>query len=184
MPRPDRRGPGGPGARSICGSRTAAARTIPTRISCGRPHRRRVFRPQQPKHLRRDGMRCLCGAALRGHSIVWLGGRVSVWSPIARSGLAAPRRRGCKCRGITAEEAGFYKPDPRPYRLALERLGVAAGEAAFVAGSGYDLIGTAAVGLRTYGHNRVGLSRPDGAPPADHESRNLDDLVPWLEGLR
>ena len=85
---------------------------------------------------------------------------------------------------ITAEEAGFYKPDPRPYRLALERLGVAAGEAAFVAGSGYDLIGTAAVGLRTYWHNRVGLSRPDGAPHADHESRNLDDLVLWLEGLR
>ena len=82
MPRPDRRGPGGPGARSICGSRMAAARTIPTRISCGRLHRRR-FRPQQLKHLRRDGMRCLCGAALRGHSIVWLGGRVSVWLPIA-----------------------------------------------------------------------------------------------------
>jgi FMN phosphatase YigB (HAD superfamily) len=93
--------------------------------------------------------------------------------------LAALRRRGC-----TAEEAGFYKPDPRPYRLALERLGIAAGEAAFVAGSGYDLIGTAAVGLRTYWHNRVGLRRPDGAPPADHESRNLDDLVLWLEGLR
>ena len=31
MPRPDRRGPGGPGARSICDSRMAAARTIPTR---------------------------------------------------------------------------------------------------------------------------------------------------------
>src|SRR5262245_6740067 len=85
---------------------------------------------------------------------------------------------------ITAEEAGFYKPDPRPYQLALERLGIAAGEAAFVAGSGYDLIGTAAVGLRTYWHNRVGVNRPDGAPPADHESRNLDDLVPWLEGFR
>jgi FMN phosphatase YigB (HAD superfamily) len=85
---------------------------------------------------------------------------------------------------ITAEEAGFYKPDPRPHRLALERLGIAPGEAAFVAGSGYDLIGTAAVGLRTYWHNRVGLSRPDGAPHADHESRNLDDLVLWLEGLR
>src|SRR5215831_13267312 len=56
---------------------------------------------------------------------------------------------------ITAEEAGFYKPHPRLYRLALERLGVAADEAAFVAGSGYDLIGTAAVGLRTYWHNRV-----------------------------
>jgi 2-haloalkanoic acid dehalogenase type II len=82
---------------------------------------------------------------------------------------------------ITAEEAGFYKPHPQPYRLALQKLGVAAADAAFVAGSGYDLIGTAAVGLRTYWHNRVGLARPDGAPPAAIESRTLDDLVPWLE---
>src|SRR5262245_27366364 len=66
---------------------------------------------------------------------------------------------------ITAEEAGFYKPDPKPYRLALASLRVAPQEAAFVAGSGYDLIGTAAVGLRTYWHNRVGLARPAGAPP-------------------
>lgn len=83
---------------------------------------------------------------------------------------------------VTAEEAGAYKPDPRPYRLALERLGVAPQEAAFVAGSGYDLFGTSAVGLRTYWHNRVGLARPDGAPAAARERPTLDDLIPWLEG--
>lgn len=85
---------------------------------------------------------------------------------------------------ITAEEAGFYKPHPRPYGLALSRLGVPAAEAAFVAGSGYDLIGTSAVGLRTYWHNRVGLRRPDGAPPPDLESPTLEPLIPWLEGRR
>jgi 2-haloalkanoic acid dehalogenase type II len=84
---------------------------------------------------------------------------------------------------ITAEEAGYYKPNPRPYRLALERLGVAAGDAAFVAGSGYDLIGTSAVGLRTYWHNRVGLARPPQAPPAGLETPALERLLPWLEGL-
>lgn len=83
---------------------------------------------------------------------------------------------------VTAEEAGAYKPEPRPYRLALERLGVAPQEAAFVAGSGYDLFGTSAVGLRTYWHNRVGLARPDGAPAASLERPTLDDLIPWLEG--
>jgi 2-haloalkanoic acid dehalogenase type II len=83
---------------------------------------------------------------------------------------------------VTAEQAGFYKPDPRPYRLALATLGVAPQEAAFVAGSGYDLIGTAAVGLRTYWHNRVGLARPAAAPPAAIEAPTLDRLVPWLEG--
>ncbi len=83
---------------------------------------------------------------------------------------------------VTAEEAGYYKPDPRPYRLALARLGVAPHDAAFVAGSGYDLIGTAAVGLRTYWHNRVGLARPAGAPAPDLESPTLDQLLLWLEG--
>ncbi|MBN9514361.1 MAG: HAD-IA family hydrolase [Alphaproteobacteria bacterium] len=83
---------------------------------------------------------------------------------------------------ITAEEAGAYKPDPHPYRLALDRLGVASQEAAFVAGSGYDLFGTSAVGLRTYWHNRVGLARPDGALAAALERPTLDDLIPWLEG--
>jgi 2-haloalkanoic acid dehalogenase type II len=83
---------------------------------------------------------------------------------------------------ITAEEAGFYKPDPRPYRLALERVGVPAHEAVFFAGSAFDLAGTAAVGLRTYWHNRVGLTRPAGVPPAALESATLDRLIPWLEG--
>ncbi len=85
---------------------------------------------------------------------------------------------------VTAEEAGYYKPNLRPYRLALERLGVAASDAAFVAGSGYDLIGTSAAGLRTYWHNRVGLERPADAPPPDFESPTLESLIPWLEGRR
>lgn len=82
---------------------------------------------------------------------------------------------------VTAEEARYYKPNPRPYRLALEQLGVAPADAAFVAGSGYDLIGTSAVRLRTYWHNRVGLQRPEAAPPADLESPTFDALIPWLE---
>jgi 2-haloacid dehalogenase len=96
--------------------------------------------------------------------------------------LAAGRLRTRWDCVVTAEAAGYYKPDPRPYRLALERIGVAASEAAFVAGSGYDLIGTAAVGLRSYWHNRAGLARPARAPPANFESVTLDHLVPWLEG--
>jgi 2-haloalkanoic acid dehalogenase type II len=84
---------------------------------------------------------------------------------------------------ITSEEAGYYKPDPRPYRMALERLGVHAGDAAFVAGSGYDLFGTAKAGLRTYWHNRVGLQRPEGAPPAEIESATLAAALPWLQSF-
>lgn len=81
---------------------------------------------------------------------------------------------------VTAEEAGMYKPDPLPYRLALDKLGVGAHEAAFVAGSSYDMFGTATVGLRTYWHNRVGLPLVAGAQAPEVESPTLDALVPWL----
>lgn len=84
---------------------------------------------------------------------------------------------------VTSEEAGFYKPDPRPYELALARLEVPATQAAFVAGSGYDLFGTSKVGLRTYWHNRVGLALPEGAPAPEAQSPRLDDALPWLAGF-
>ncbi len=74
---------------------------------------------------------------------------------------------------VTAEEAGFYKPDPRPYQLALERLGIAANRCLFVAGSAYDLFGTARVGLPTYWHDRMGMALPEGAPPPLAHERTL-----------
>ncbi|MCP3724016.1 HAD-IA family hydrolase [Paraburkholderia sp. CNPSo 3272] len=80
---------------------------------------------------------------------------------------------------ITAEEAGAYKPDPTPYRLALDVLGLAPSEACFVAGSSYDMFGTASVGLRTYWHNRVALPLVEGAPPPEIEAPTLEALVPW-----
>lgn len=84
---------------------------------------------------------------------------------------------------ITAERAGAYKPDPRPYRLALEQLGVDASETLFVAGSGYDLFGTAGLGLRTYWHNRIGAAAPAGAPAAWVESPDLGALSAALRSV-
>ncbi|MDP9600949.1 UNVERIFIED_ORG: 2-haloalkanoic acid dehalogenase type II [Variovorax paradoxus] len=84
---------------------------------------------------------------------------------------------------VTSEEAGFYKPDPRPYRMALDRLGVKADDAAFVAGSGYDMFGTSAVGLRTFWHNRVGLGLPQGAPSPELQAATLEPALPWLQSF-
>jgi FMN phosphatase YigB (HAD superfamily) len=72
-----------------------------------------------------------------------------------------------------------YKPHPKPYRMALDQLGVEAADAAFVAGSSYDMFGTAAVGLRTYWHNRIGLALVDGAQRPEIELQTLDGLLPW-----
>jgi 2-haloalkanoic acid dehalogenase type II len=66
---------------------------------------------------------------------------------------------------VTAERAGFYKPHPRPYRLALDELRVAPEACLFVAGSAYDLSGAAAVGLPVFWHDRVGMAAPPDAPP-------------------
>ncbi len=65
---------------------------------------------------------------------------------------------------VTAERAGYYKPDPMLYRLALDELGVEPQHCLFVAGSVYDLIGTARVGLRTWWHDRIGMALPPDAP--------------------
>ena len=96
-------------------------------------------------------------------------------------GRAAAARVGVPFEVIvTSERAGFYKPDPRPYRLALEELKLEPGEVLFVAGSGFDLVGTGRVGLDTYWHNRVGLKRPEIAPPPLHESRSLHALIDFV----
>jgi 2-haloalkanoic acid dehalogenase type II len=62
----------------------------------------------------------------------------------------------------TAERAGWYKPNPEPYELALEELSVPADRTLFVSGSGRDVPGATDVGMAAVWHNRIGLSRPDG----------------------
>lgn len=78
---------------------------------------------------------------------------------------------------VTAERAGHYKPDPRPYRKALGELSVAPGRCLFVAGSAYDLVGTGKVGLPTYWHDRIGMTPPPGAPKPIAHHRSLHPLL-------
>jgi 2-haloalkanoic acid dehalogenase type II len=87
---------------------------------------------------------------------------------------------------VTAERAGFYKPDPRPYALALRELGLPVARALFVAGSAYDLLGGARAGLAVVWHNPLGLQVPralqeSGAPPPRAESSSLRVLLESLE---
>jgi 2-haloacid dehalogenase len=77
---------------------------------------------------------------------------------------------------VTAERAGCYKPDPRPYRMALEELGVKPERCLFVAGSAYDLPGTARIGLPTWWHDRIGMTAPPDAPAQIAHHRTLTPL--------
>lgn len=78
---------------------------------------------------------------------------------------------------VTSERAGYYKPRPEPYRLALRELALPAQRVLFVCGSAFDLFGTAEVGMATLWHNRVGLAKPADAPAPLMESRTLEPMV-------
>lgn len=79
---------------------------------------------------------------------------------------------------VTAEEAGYYKPDPRPYRMALERIGCVPKSALFVAGSPVDVLGASEVGMPVYWHNRRNLKPPQFAVPPICVA---DSLLPLLQ---
>jgi FMN phosphatase YigB (HAD superfamily) len=77
---------------------------------------------------------------------------------------------------VTAEEAGFYKPRPEPYRAVLARLGTAAERTLFVAGSAADVPGAMGLGMPVYWHNRMGLA-PVGDAMPDYVERSLTPLL-------
>jgi 2-haloacid dehalogenase len=82
---------------------------------------------------------------------------------------------------MTAEEAGAYKPDPRPYRAALDRIGLAADRVLFVAGSAHDVGGAARIGMDVYWANRLGAAPPtDGTALAT--ASDLGGLLPLVNG--
>ncbi|MEZ4585284.1 MAG: HAD-IA family hydrolase [Gemmatimonadales bacterium] len=78
---------------------------------------------------------------------------------------------------ITAESAGWYKPRPEPYRLAIEGLSEPASRILFVAGSPNDIGGAGGVGLSVFWHNRLGLPLPPKAGSLVGMATSLDPLL-------
>jgi epoxide hydrolase-like predicted phosphatase len=72
----------------------------------------------------------------------------NVWLPIARSLAQAGAYDGFDPLVLSCE-AGCAKPDPTIYHLALERLGLAAGDVLFVDDQPRHLVAAAEVGMRT-----------------------------------
>lgn len=81
---------------------------------------------------------------------------------------------------VTAERAGFYKPHPLPYQIALDSLGVSPGRCLFVAGSPYDLFGTQKLGLPAYWHDRIGMTAPPDVPTPIWQETTLTPLLAVL----
>jgi len=82
---------------------------------------------------------------------------------------------------MTAEEAGAYKPDPRPYRAALRALGLDPRDVLFVAGSAHDVGGASRVGMDVYWANRGNAPAPADAVALRTEP-DLSGLIDTLAG--
>jgi 2-haloacid dehalogenase len=57
---------------------------------------------------------------------------------------------------LSVDEVGVYKPHPKVYQLAVDRLGVAPGGICFQSSNGWDAYAAAAFGMRVVWCNRYG----------------------------
>jgi 2-haloacid dehalogenase len=82
---------------------------------------------------------------------------------------------------ISVEEAGVYKPHPKVYQLAVDRLGVDARAISFQSSNAWDAYAASAFGMRVVWCNRYG-QRPERLPgKPDREIASLAEL-PMLVG--
>lgn len=98
-----------------------------------------------------------------------------------RLGALAAARAGTFELVMTAEIAGAYKPDPRPYRAALDALHLHRKRVLFVAGSAHDVGGASRAGMDVYWANRGRVPAPTDAK-AIREEEDLRGLIDVLEG--
>jgi 2-haloacid dehalogenase len=77
---------------------------------------------------------------------------------------------------LSVEDVGVYKPHPRVYTLAVDRLGLAAHDILFVSANGWDAAGAKAFGLTVAWCNRAGLPRERLGLEPDAEIASLEEL--------
>lgn len=94
--------------------------------------------------------------------------------------IAAERAGGPFKAVITAEQAGYYKPRPEPYRAVLAKLGTDPARTLFVAGSAADVPGAKGVGMPVFWHNRMNLPALGDVKP----DFTADTLRPLLDIVR
>jgi len=85
-------------------------------------------------------------------------------------------------RVLSVEAVGVYKPHPKVYQLAVDRLGVPASAISFQSSNAWDAYAAAAFGMRVVWCNRYGQRRERLPGNPDREIRTLSEL-PELLGV-
>jgi 2-haloacid dehalogenase len=81
---------------------------------------------------------------------------------------------------LSVEEVGIYKPHPKVYQLAVDRLGVAADAMLFLSSNGWDAYAASAFGMRVVWCNRYGQRRENLPGRPEREIRTLAELPALL----
>ena len=95
--------------------------------------------------------------------------------------------KGAKLEGmfdavLSVEDAGVYKPHPRVYQLAIDRLGIPASAISFQSSNAWDAWAASAFGMQVVWCNRYGQRRERLPGSPDREIKSLDEL-PALVGI-
>lgn len=98
-----------------------------------------------------------------------------------RAGVAGAKIGPLLDAVLSVEEVGVYKPHPKVYQLAIDRLSVEPGAVAFQSSNAWDAYAASAFGMRVVWCNRYG-QRPERLPgKPDREIKSLAEL-PALVG--
>jgi len=81
---------------------------------------------------------------------------------------------------LSVDAAGIYKPSPRVYQLAVDRLRLPRARIGFVSSNGWDAIGAKAFGFTAFWINRTGAPVDRHGPAPDRVIATLADLPPLL----
>jgi 2-haloacid dehalogenase len=84
---------------------------------------------------------------------------------------------------LSVEDAGVYKPHPKVYQLAVDRLGTPASAISFQSSNAWDAYAASAFGMQVVWCNRYGQRRERLPGNPDREIRSLSEL-PALVGIR
>lgn len=102
--------------------------------------------------------------------------------------MLAPLVRAAKLDGVfdavlSVEDAGVYKPHPKVYQLAVDRLGIPAAGISFQSSNAWDAYAASAFGMQVIWCNRYGQRRERLPGNPDREIKSLAEL-PDLVGKR
>ena len=81
---------------------------------------------------------------------------------------------------LSVDAAGIFKPSPRVYQLAADRLQVPPERIGFVSSNGWDAIGAKAFGFTSFWINRAAAPVDRHGPAPDRIISTLADLPPLL----